>query len=100
VTLSALDLVGVLKMKVVTTFYRRLMVFERPLVGDLVPLELAVPLEFRRLSKSEVGAYHLFRPDQSLALIEWRLARGQECTVVWHRGRIVCAVWAERTSPT
>jgi len=89
-----MDLVGLLEMKVVTTFYRRLVVFARPLSSDVELPELAVPVEIRSLSRSEVGAYHLFRPDQPAALIEELLARGRECTAVWHRGRIVHAAWA------
>ena len=89
-----MDLVGVLEMKVVTTFYRRLVVFERSLVSGIVPPELAVPVEIRSLSKSEVGAYHLFRPDKPTALIEQLMERDRECTAVWHRGRIVHAAWA------
>ena len=84
-----------LKMKVVTTFYRRVIVLAFPLDAPFrsaAPPRL--PVDLCILTEAELDAYLAFRPDQSRAHIRARLERGDRCFVCRHEGRIVDAGWA------
>jgi hypothetical protein len=75
------------------TFYRRLVVYERPL--DRTPPAPPAPpgASFHLLSVSQLDAYRRLRPDTPAEEIERRLARGDRCFAVSLDGAVVSTRW-------
>jgi GNAT superfamily N-acetyltransferase len=78
------------------TVYRRLLLLERELDLPLPSAAASIPATFHRLGQGEIREYAEFRADTPPAEIETRLARGMECFIARHEGRIACATWATR----
>lgn len=74
--------------------YRRVVVMERLLAGEL---PLPVPrllVRVARLEPAELPLLAALRPEPGLSTLERRLARGHGCFAAWHEDRIVHAGWA------
>ena len=80
------------------TIYRRLLVLECHLRSPPPPATTTIPATFHRLRQDEAAEYAGFRADTSPAEVRSRLARGMDCFIARHRGRIACASWAARGS--
>lgn len=80
--------------KILTSFYRRVIVMVRPLdepIPDLLP---GLPAVIARLTEEDLPAYRRFRPDQPADEVQKRMARGDRCFAAWYERRIVHAAWA------
>lgn len=87
-------LIAVLAQKVLTTFYRRMVVVTKQVTPD-VPIRSAdIDATVEILDASHVTAYLEFKPWVARAEIERRLAAGHICMAAWYEGRIVHAAWA------
>ncbi len=84
---------NMIAMRVMTTFYRRMILFVYPLDGSIPVLRSRVSVNTVILTERDLDAYHRFRPDQSVKEIKSRLARGDRCFTYWHEGQIVDAGW-------
>jgi GNAT superfamily N-acetyltransferase len=74
--------------------YRRVIVMERILTGDL-PLPAArLPVRVAPLETDELSSLALLRPELTIDTFRQRLARGHRCFAAWHEGRVVHAGWA------
>lgn len=76
------------------TVFRRALLVERSLVGDLPEVRPWLPVTFAVLTEGDAGAYAAFRPETPAAEVLARLRRGHYCFVTWYEGRIVNAWWA------
>lgn len=83
----------VLAIKVLTTFYRRMILFVYPLDGTIPVLQSRLSVNITILTERDLEAYHKYRPDRSLKEIRARLTRGDQCFVCWYEDRIVDAGW-------
>jgi GNAT superfamily N-acetyltransferase len=83
----------ILTMKIVTTFYRRVIIIVRSLDDPVPDLEPRLSVMITSLTEKDLPAYNRFRPDQSLTKIQGRFANGDRCFAVWHEGQIVHAAW-------
>lgn len=86
-------LIQIFIMKVVTTFYRRVIIVARSLHDEIPDLQLCLPVTIAVLTEKDLPAYNQFRPDQLMSIIQARLERGDRCYAAWHEGRIVHAAW-------
>jgi len=80
-------------MKILTTFYRRMILFVYPLDKEIPVLRSRLSVNFTILTERDLDAYHRFRPDQSRKEIRTRLDSGDRCFVCWYEDRIVDAGW-------
>jgi GNAT superfamily N-acetyltransferase len=78
-----------LRMRVVTTLYRRVHVMACDL-STVEPIEPDVEVRIARLTRDDVEAYARFRPR---APFDDRLAKGHEIVAAWLGDRIVHAAW-------
>jgi len=85
-----------LGMKLLTTFYRRVVVVERSLDTALPALDAGIEVEWRLLAERDLPAYWAFRPRVPERIARERLAGGDRCAVAWRDGRIVHCMWATR----
>ncbi len=85
--------IDVLAMKILTTFYRRMILFVYPLDSTIPVLLPRLPVDIAILIERDLDAYHRFRPDQSMKEIRMRLESGDRCFVCWYEDRIVDAGW-------
>lgn len=79
--------------------YVRFLLMERLLDEPIAAVTPRVPLAFAMLVPAEIDEYLRFRGEFPRADFEERLARGDECYVARHDGRIVAGSWASRTLP-
>ena len=77
--------------------YVRFLLLERFLDEPIAAVTPRVPVAFARLAAAEIDEYLRFRDEFPRADLEERFARGDECFVARHEGRIVAANWASRT---
>ena len=83
-----------LLMKVVTTFYRRMVLVERDLFPPPPEPNLPFRVDIRSLEPpQDLADLRGFRPSLSIRSILDRLGRGDSCFGVWLDGRIVHAAW-------
>jgi hypothetical protein len=80
-------------MKVITTFYRRMILFQNLLSDDMPARETQLPIEIKPLTHQDLAAYQHLRPDQNLRDIQARLNRSDRCFCCWYQGQIVDAGW-------
>jgi len=80
-------------MKILTTFYRRMILFVYPLDSTIPVLLPRLPVDIAILTERDLDAYNRYRPDQSMKEIRARLARGDRCFACWYDDRIVDAGW-------
>ena len=85
--------IDVIFMKILTTFYRRMILFVYPLDGTIPVLEPRLSVNITILTEQDMNAYHKYRPDQSKKEFRARLARGDRCFAYWYKDRIVDAGW-------
>ena len=91
---------SVIRTKIVTTFYRRMVLLTYELQGRRIPaFSSRIPVRYGTLTDADLGAYRRFRPKLGRRELEHRLRRGDRCFVVWHEGRIVHECWVT-TAPT
>jgi ribosomal protein S18 acetylase RimI-like enzyme len=74
--------------------YRRVVVLECRLDGDLPEVAARVPVRIALLTSADLEHFARFRPDIEPSIIPRRLEQGHHCFVVWHAGEIVHAGWA------
>lgn len=82
-----------LKMKAVTTFYRRVHVFVRRLDQPIPAFQPGVPVTVEQLTEQDLPAYEVFRGKRHGAGAAARLAAGNRCFAAWHEREIVYAAW-------
>lgn len=87
------EMMEMLAMKVLTTFYRRMILFVYPLDGTIPVLESRLSVNIAILTEGDLEAYHRYRPDRNLKEIRARLARGDRCFACWYEDRIVDGGW-------
>ena len=75
------------------TFYRRMIVMERPFNPPITRAEPRIPVEFAPLELAEVDEYLESRPDADRDEIISRLERRHVCYVARHNGKIVTSCW-------
>ena len=85
--------IRILLMKLITTFYRRALVFARPIDETIPELNPRLKIVITPLRKEELPAYFQLRSDQPSDVIQRRLAQGDRCFAAWHEGRIVHTGW-------
>lgn len=87
-------LLAELGQKVLTTFYRRMVVVTKEVNPD-VPIHRAdIDAVVETLDESHIPAYLEFKPWVARAEVERRLVEGHLCMAAWYQGRIVHAAWA------
>ncbi|HXE80318.1 MAG TPA: hypothetical protein VNK41_06185 [Vicinamibacterales bacterium] len=90
-----------LRAKVVTTFYRRMVLFTYDLQAAPIPVfGTRIPVRYATLTPEDAPAYRRFRPGVDAREIERRLARGDRCFVVWHGDRIMHECWVTASART
>ena len=79
--------------KIVTTFYRRVVVFSRSM--DAVPPQIHLPFPARvaALQEKDLPEYLRFRPEQHPRVVQKRIDDGDQCFLIWSEGRIVHSGW-------
>lgn len=87
-------MLGNLRMRMVTTFYRRAWLFGRDLEQPITGAQPRLPVRVAILEEAELDDYLAFRRDERRTAIEARIARGHLCFAAWHESRIVHAAWA------
>lgn len=87
-------LLAVFAQKVVTTFYRRMVVVTKQVEPDVAIHRADIDAVIETLDASHVPAYLEFKPWAIRADIEGRIARGHRCMAAWYQGKIVHAAWA------
>lgn len=80
-------------MKILTTFYRRVIVVARPIDDTTPELNPRLSIAITQLTEEALQAYIQLRPDQDLNVIQMRLTKGDQCFAVWHEGRMVHTGW-------
>jgi hypothetical protein len=86
--------IAVLAQKVLTTFYRRMVVVTKHVTPD-VPIRRAdIDASVEILDETHLTAYLEFKPWVARTEIERRLAEGHLCMAAWYEGRIAHAAWA------
>jgi hypothetical protein len=84
-----------LRVVVLTTVYRRMLVFSYELEGRTIPVRNPpAGCRFARLGEDEIARYLVLRPDQDASGIRRRMAAGQTCHVCWRDGAIIDAGWS------
>jgi GNAT superfamily N-acetyltransferase len=81
-------------MKVITTFYRRMLVMTRELDAPIPEVMPGRAVEIRPLTEGNMDAYLKLRPGPPAHDIRARLARGSRCFLAWHQGNIAHVYWA------
>jgi RimJ/RimL family protein N-acetyltransferase len=80
------------------TFYRRVVLFERPLSDPIPSASAATPVEISLLKPSDVDEYVAFHPGLDAAKVRDRLDHGGKCFISRHQGSIVNACWTAEGS--
>ena len=83
-----------LAQKVLTTFYRRMVVVSRQVGPDVAIRRADIDVAIKTLGPSDLPAYLEFKPWVARIEIERRLAQGHLCMAAWYEDRIVHAAWA------
>ena len=74
--------------------YRRVVVLECRLDGELSEIAARLPVRIALLTSADLEHFGRFRPDLEPSMIRRRLEQGHQCFVAWHEGEIVHAGWA------
>lgn len=75
------------------TFYRRLLVLERPFAGMVSAVPPRLPIVLERASPENLDEYLELRPDQDRRLLERRFEFAEYLFFVRHEGRVAGATW-------
>lgn len=73
--------------------YRRALLLERWLDGPPAPIDPEIAVTFTTLGPAEIDEYLRFHDEDPREQLEERFARGDQCFLARHEGRIVCASW-------
>lgn len=76
--------------------FRRFLLLERRFDEPIPTITPLVPLAFSELRPAELDEYLRFHDQVPRAQLEERFARGDECFLARHDGRIVSTSWASR----
>lgn len=76
--------------------YRRFLLMERRFDEPISTITPFVPLTFSELRPAELDEYLRFYDRFARPQLEERFARGDECFLARHDGRIVCTSWTSR----
>jgi len=90
------EVIRMLTMKTVTTFYRNVIVFDRSINDTSPDFQPHLPVEIKILTEKDLPAYYTFRPNQCMNEIRKRLDREDKCFMVLHEGRMVHSSWVAR----
>lgn len=74
-------------------FYRRLILFNRPLDEPIELIVPKIPVKISELTQNNVNDYICFRPDENLSEIQHYLNIGHRCFVAYYEKHIVSASW-------
>ena len=74
--------------------YRRVVVLERRLDGELPEVAARLPVRIALLTPADLEALCPLPSGSSRPSIRRRLEQGHQCFIVWHEGEIVHAGWA------
>jgi ribosomal protein S18 acetylase RimI-like enzyme len=74
--------------------YRRVVVLECRLDGELPEIAARVPVRIALLTSADLEHFARFRPGLEPSVVRRRLEQGHQCFVAWHAGEIVHAGWA------
>lgn len=83
-----------LRMQVVTTFLRRVVILVRDLDDERNDFPLRPDLQLVVVERAQLAEYRALRPDQDVELLAARFARGDRCFAVRAGERLVHATWA------
>jgi hypothetical protein len=83
----------ILSQKLITTFYRRVIVLAHPLDTMFLSSSLPSPVEIAELDESALPGYTRFRPEQDSSMIRRRMAAGDRCFILRSNGKIVHSGW-------
>jgi GNAT superfamily N-acetyltransferase len=86
----------VLSMILADLGWHRLLLLERTLDAPIPAIAARVPLTFAALHREDLDEYLRFHGQASRAQLEERFARGDDCFLARHDGRIVCTSWISR----
>ncbi len=81
-------------LKVVTTFYRRMVVVTKDAGAKAARVVPAIDVEIRTITPADLVAYQAFKPFQPLSEVETRMATGHLCFAAFVESRIIHAGWA------
>jgi hypothetical protein len=87
-------LLAVLAQKVLTTFYRRMVVVTKHVTPDVAIHKADIDAVIQTLDTSHLSAYLEFKPWVTRAETERRLEQGHICMAAWYQEKIVHAAWA------
>ena len=87
---------AILWKKVVTTFYRRMVVVTKDVDSSMPASSPLIDVSISPLTESQVNDYFVFRPAEKRDEIGKRIAAGHICFAAWHDGKIVHAGWSAR----
>jgi ribosomal protein S18 acetylase RimI-like enzyme len=79
--------------KIISTFYRRVVVLSRPMSDPLPQIDPPFPIEIANLQEKDLPDYQRFRPEQRPRFIQKRIANGDQCFLVRFQGRILHSGW-------
>ena len=96
--ISAARRLATLRMRVLTTFLRRVVILVRELDDERNDFPLRSDLALVVVEYAQAAEYLALRPDQDRALLEARFARGDRCFAVRAGDRLVHATWASTGS--
>jgi ribosomal protein S18 acetylase RimI-like enzyme len=74
--------------------YRRVVVLECRLEGELPEVAARLPVRIALLTPADLEAFTRFRRELEPSTIRRRLEQGHQCFIVWREGEIVHAGWA------
>ena len=74
--------------------YRRVVLLECRLDGELPEVAARVPVRITLLTPADLEAFSRLRRDLEPSTIRSRLEQGHQCFIVWREGEVVHAGWA------
>jgi GNAT superfamily N-acetyltransferase len=85
--------IRILTRKIISTFYRRVVVLSRSMDDPLPQMDSPFPIEITNLQEKDLSDYQRFRPEQRPPVIRKRIADGDQCFLVRSEGQIVHSGW-------
>ena len=81
-------------MKILTTFYRRMVMLTYQLQEGVIPtFSSSIPVRYAELTEADHAAHRRFRPALAAGELERRLGRGDRCFVMWQDDRLIHECW-------
>lgn len=85
-----------LRRRIITTFYRRMVVVTKNAEPDAPRVAPSIDAEIRILAEPDLVPYQAFKPFQPIEEVRDRMAQGHLCFAAFHDGRIVHAGWSAK----